>query len=284
MSMEPGKIYEINGVNYHVYDQGHSDKVALLVHGWPDQSDVWAAQVEALQNAGYRTIVPDQLGWGKTDTPADPQRYELSKPVADNIALLDAMGIDKVDVLIGHDWGAFMTWSMCYEIPERIGKHVALSVGHPQAFYDSMSFEQNLGNFYMYQVNMPGWKELALENNGEWLRKYYIPTHPNLDELVERLKAGDIDAMVNWELGNPHNHSFIAWLRGEIKFPPCTVPTLGVWGTGDLPYLLEQQILNSEKYMEASWSYKRHECNSHWQQVDEPERVNKFILDWLGES
>jgi len=103
MSLESGKIYPIHGVNYHVYDEGSSDKVALLVHGWPAQSDVWAPQVEVLQQAGYRTIVPDQLGWGKTETPGDPQRYELSQPIADDIALLYAMGIDKVDLLIGHD-------------------------------------------------------------------------------------------------------------------------------------------------------------------------------------
>ena len=126
--------------------------------------------------------------------------------------------------------------------------------------------------------------ELALENNVEWLRKYVMPTHPNLDELVERLTAGDIDAMLNWEKGNPHNYNFLAWLRGEIKYPLCTIPTLGIWGTGDLPYLLEQQMLSSENYMAAAFSYKRHECNSHWQQVDEPERVNRYILEWLGQT
>jgi len=150
-----------------------------------------------------------------------------------------------------------MTWTMCYEIPERIGKHVALSVGHRQAFWDSMTFQQTHGNFYMHHANVPGWKELALENNGEWLRKYFMLTHPNLDQLVERLKAGDIDAMVNWGKGNPHNYTFIAWLRGEMKFPLCTVPTLGIWGTGDLPYLLEQQMLGSEKHMAAAFSYQR---------------------------
>ena len=79
-------------------------------------------------------------------------------------------------------------------------------------------------------------------------------------------------------------YNFLAWLRGEIKYPLCTIPTLGIWGTGDLPYLLEQQMLSSENYMAAAFSYKRHECNSHWQQVDEPERVNRYILEWLGQT
>jgi pimeloyl-ACP methyl ester carboxylesterase len=283
MSLSPGKKIKVNDINYYVYDEGDGDKVALLIHGWPDQSDVWAGQIEALQKNGYRTIVPDQLGWGKTESPEDPLRYELSKPVADNIELLDKLGVDTVDLLIGHDWGAFMSWLMCYEIPDRIKCHVALSVGHPQSFYDSMSFEQNLGNFYMYQVNLPGFEELALEKNGEWLRKFFMPTHPDLDELVARLKEGDIKAMINWELGNPHNYNFLSWLRGELNFPPCSVPTLGIWCTGDQPHLLEPQMKKSESYMGAKWKYIRHECRSHWQQVDEPERINTFILDWVNE-
>ena len=178
MSLRPGKKIKVNDINYYVYDEGDGDKVALLVHGWPDQSDVWAGQVEALQKNGYRTIVPDQLGWGKTESPEDPLRYELSKPVADNIELLDRLGVDTVDLLIGHDWGAFMSWLMCYEIADRIKCHVALSVGHPQSFYDSMSFEQNLGNFYMYQVNLPGFEQLALEKKWRMVAKIFHANAP----------------------------------------------------------------------------------------------------------
>lgn len=280
MSLEPGKMYEINDVNYHVFDEGQSDKVALLVHGWPDQSDVWSAQVGPLLQAGYRVIVPDQLGWGKTDTPTDPERYEIEKPVADNIALLDALGVTKVDLLIGHDWGSYISWLMCSTIPDRIGKHVTLSVGHPLSFFGNMSFEQNWSNFYMYQVNLPGFKELALENDGEFLRKYFMPNHPDFEQLMPRLRAGDIDAMINWELGNPHNYTYLAMLRDEIQLPQCSVPTMGIWGTGDYPYLLEEQMVKSGDYMDAEWRYERIECNSHWLQVDEPGRINELILDW----
>jgi len=36
MSLSPGKKIKVNDINYYVYDEGDGDKVALLVHGWPE--------------------------------------------------------------------------------------------------------------------------------------------------------------------------------------------------------------------------------------------------------
>jgi len=58
---------KIGGYNYHVSDQGKGDKVAMLVHGMPDDGSCWKYQAPALLKAGYRVIVPDRLGYGKTD-------------------------------------------------------------------------------------------------------------------------------------------------------------------------------------------------------------------------
>lgn len=63
----PGKTMKIGGYNYHVSDQGEGDKVAFLVHGMPDDGSCWKYQAPALLKAGYRVIVPDTLGYGKTD-------------------------------------------------------------------------------------------------------------------------------------------------------------------------------------------------------------------------
>ena len=48
----PGKMMKIGGWNYHVSDQGESDKVVMLVHGMPDDGSCWKYQAPALLNAG----------------------------------------------------------------------------------------------------------------------------------------------------------------------------------------------------------------------------------------
>ena len=60
----PGKTMKIGGYNYHVSDQGEGDKIAMLVHGMPDDGSCWKYQAPALLKAGYRVIVPDTLGYG----------------------------------------------------------------------------------------------------------------------------------------------------------------------------------------------------------------------------
>ena len=101
----PGNKIQVNGVGYHVGEQGSGDKVALLLHGMPDTSSLWRYQVPALVEGGYRVIVPDMLGYGATDKPQDPQRYRGELILGDMIGLLDALGVSKVDLLMGHDWG-----------------------------------------------------------------------------------------------------------------------------------------------------------------------------------
>ena len=52
--------------DFFVVEEGPSDaKAVLLLHGFPDSSQLWRMQVPALVGAGYRVIVPDLRGFGR---------------------------------------------------------------------------------------------------------------------------------------------------------------------------------------------------------------------------
>ncbi len=133
----PGRNIAINGVNYHVGEQGIGDKVVVLLHGMPDTSSVWRFQIPALVKAGYRVIVPDLLGYGETDKPADVSRYQGEKLIADALTMLDTLQLSKVD-LVGHDWGGFLSWELALAVPDRVRRHMVISTGHPDGFSDWM--------------------------------------------------------------------------------------------------------------------------------------------------
>ena len=59
-----------------------------------------------------------------------------------------------------------------------------------------------------------------------------------------------------------------------------TVPTLGIWSSGD-DYLTEAPLKQSGERVEAEWRYQRIEGASHWIQLDEPERLNELLLGFL---
>jgi pimeloyl-ACP methyl ester carboxylesterase len=86
--------------------------------------------------------------------------------------------------------------------------------------------------------------------------------------------------MLNWDRGNQVPSFYLAYMKGELEYPKCRVPTLGIWSRGD-NYLWEEQMVSSSEFMDAEWRYERLEQGSHWVMLDQPEEINRLFLDWL---
>src|SRR4051812_10708518 len=103
-------MLEVNGIRMHAMQAGKGP-VVLLLHGFPDTHAVWRKQIGALVAAGYRVVAPDLRGYGRTDAPHGVAAYGLDHLRADVLALLDALHVDRVD-LVGHDWGGIIAWQI----------------------------------------------------------------------------------------------------------------------------------------------------------------------------
>src|SRR5512132_1054700 len=137
--------YHVNGIDVNVVVAGEGPDV-LQVHGFPDSHEVWRLQIPALLDAGFRVIAPDTRGCGRSDMPPGVSSYRIEHLVADLVGLLDVLGVEKVR-LIGHDWGAVISWHLAIAHPERVDRYVAMSVGHPTA-YASGGMVQKLRGYY----------------------------------------------------------------------------------------------------------------------------------------
>lgn len=104
----------------------------LLVHGWPQHWWSWRRVIPQLVET-HRVIAPDLRGHGWTAAPATG--YEKAQLAADLLALLDALGIDRV-TWVGHDWGAYSGFLAALRAPWRIERMLALSIPHPWARRD----------------------------------------------------------------------------------------------------------------------------------------------------
>lgn len=279
----PGKRLEIGGVHYHVSDQGEGERVVLLLHGMPDTSSLWRHQVPKLLGAGFRVIAPDMLGYGKTEKPEAAERYAGDRVVADLLTLIATLDLPRMD-LVGHDWGAFASWELVLRRPELFRRHVALSVGHPGALFGELSTRSLKENWYMYLNGQEAAPDLYRLNGCEFLRKYVLSTHPEIEEVCARLEdPAAMRAMLNWDRGNPMASFYLAVLTGELEYPRCQVPTLGIWSSGD-QYMWEEQMRRSAEWMEAEWRYERMENASHWLTLDRPEEVGRLLLEWLAKG
>ena len=83
-----------DGLAFDVRDEGpRSGDVAVLLHGFPQDSRCWAEVAPVLHRGGLRTLAPDQRGYSPSARPADVSAYRVSTLAADALAVMDAAGV-----------------------------------------------------------------------------------------------------------------------------------------------------------------------------------------------
>ena len=92
-------------------------RTAVLLHGKNFGGYYWKNTIDALANAGYRVVVPDQIGWGKSSKP--DLHFSFSKLAANTANLLDSLGVQKI-VLFGHSTGGMLAVRFARTYPQRV--------------------------------------------------------------------------------------------------------------------------------------------------------------------
>ena len=101
----------------------------MLVHGWPQHWWMWRHVVPLLAPHA-RLVMIDLRGFGWSDAP--PGAYDKQTLADDLLAVLDALGLDRVR-LMAHDWGAWSGFLACLAAPERFAAFLALGAPRPAA-------------------------------------------------------------------------------------------------------------------------------------------------------
>ncbi|KAG2687533.1 hypothetical protein I3760_09G056200 [Carya illinoinensis] len=117
------------GLKLHLADIGSGPNVVVFLHGFPEIWYTWRHQMIAVANAGFRAIAPDYRGYGLSDTPAEPEKASFADIITDLLAILDALGLDKV-FLIAKDFGARPAYLFAIFHPERVLGVVTMGVPH----------------------------------------------------------------------------------------------------------------------------------------------------------
>ena len=94
----------------------------VLLHGKNFNGAYWKTTIEALINEGYRVIVPDQIGFGKSSKPIGYQ-FTFQQLAQNTKAVLDGLDIDKI-YLLGHSMGGMLATRFALMYPERVEKLV----------------------------------------------------------------------------------------------------------------------------------------------------------------
>jgi len=275
MSQFRTRRVKANEIEHFLIDEGEGQPV-LLLHGFPDTSSLWRHQIPALVDAGFRAVAPDLRGRGRTQASARLEEYALPGMVPDLVALLDALGIERAHV-VGHDFGAGLGWLLAALHPERVGHLVVLSVGHP-ATRERPTLEQLQKSWYQLFFQFGGVAEELLRESDWYLFREFLQGSGDVEDYIADLsRPGALTAALNW-----YRASFpVARLLAPApKLPPVKAPTLGLWSTGD-QYLPEYRMVRSAYYVAGPWRYERIEDASHWIPLDQAQRLNRLIGEFL---
>ncbi len=260
------------GIEFEVTGDGSP---VMLLHGFPDSGRLWRNQIPALVDAGFKVIVPDQRGYGRSDKPADIDAYQIPFLCGDVMAVLDDVGVERAHI-VGHDWGAAVAWAMASLVPDRVDRLVALSVGHPATFFGA-GFEQREKSWYMLLFQFEGIAEQWLSADG-WANFRTWSKHPDSDAVIAELEsAGSLTPGLNWYRANVHPRTMV---EPPMLLPPVQASTLGVWSSGDFA-LTEAQMKDSAAQVTGPWRYERIDGPGHWMQLEAPDRVNGLLIDFL---
>lgn len=121
---------EGGALRVHYLDEG-SGPTVLLMHGEPSWCYLYRHMIPVLVEAGLRCIVPDLVGFGRSDKPAERSDYSYARHVEWMRALLlDHIGISDA-TLVGQDWGGLIGLRVVAEQPERFARVVVANTGLP---------------------------------------------------------------------------------------------------------------------------------------------------------
>ncbi len=268
-----------DGIELAVLDEGQGRPV-LLLHGFPDTARLWRHQIAALTAAGFRAVAPDLRGRGESEQPAAVEDYAAPHSAADMLALLDALGMEQADV-VAHDFGAVVGWWLAERHPDRVRSLVAMSVGHPSA-YRSRTMEDREKAWYQLLFQFEGVAEELLQRDDWSLFRGWLREDGDMDDYIADLsRPGRLTAALNWYRANLGPQLELRRATGAPRPARIEVPVLGLWSTGD-HYLTEERMIASGDVCSTGWRYERIDDASHWMQLDQPQRINELLLEFLA--
>ena len=233
--------------NLYYEDDGKGPAI-LMTHGFVASTGMWDGQVEAFKDR-FRLIRWDMRGHGQTECQDDQSAYGQDITVADMVAILDHLEVEKA-IIVGHSLGGFMSLRLNVMHPERVSALVLQGCGPGYRSDDSRAKWNERVDGRAKTIIEEGYK--ALGGAAE------VPVSVQRSSQELAMAARGILAQVDAKVID--------------SLPHIDVPTLVIIGAGDSYYLqgsdyMANRIPGAEHIVVPD--------AGHGVNIDQPEIVNK---------
>ncbi|MEU6339657.1 alpha/beta hydrolase [Streptomyces sp. NPDC046977] len=305
----------------HLVEQGDGPLV-LLVHGFPEGWYSWRHQLPALAAAGYRAVAVDVRGYGRSSRPDAVAAYRMLDLVADNVAVVRALGEESA-VVVGHDWGSAIAANSALAEPDVFRAVGMLGVPYtprggprPAEVFARMGGDAGQEEFYVAYFQEPGRAEAEIEPDVRgWLAGFYaalaagtmpppgaaspyfvggggtlrdrFPAGPPPAWLGEDgldVCAGEFERTGTTGALNRYRNMDRDWEDlAAFDGAPLVQPSLFVAGAQDASVAwLADAIGAFPDTLPGLAASHLLDDCGHWVQQERPDEVNRILVDWLA--
>ncbi|MCC5581795.1 alpha/beta hydrolase [Microtetraspora sp. AC03309] len=279
------------GTRFHVVEAGDGPLV-LLLHGFPQFWWTWRHQLVSLPAAGYRAVAADLRGYGASDKP--PRGYDLPTLAMDAAGLIRALG-ETGAIVVGHDWGGLLAWTMGALDPKVVRRLVPVSAPHPLRLRASLITDplgQLRASGHSLGFQLPALPERRLTSDGgalvgRLLDEWSGPEWPPEDVALTYRDAFRIPGVAHCALEyhrwfgrsqlRPDGLRYARQMRAEVE-----APTLQLHGSLD-SCILPRTAQGSSRFVAAPYRWRMIEGAGHFPHEERPEQFDAELIAWLSD-
>jgi len=276
-------------------EENKNKPLVICLHGFPDNAHSFRHQLPFLAEAGYRVIAPTLRGYEPRSQPEDND-YSVTTVAHDIFAWIDQLGEQKVH-LVGHDWGAIISYAACAMAPERFISLTTLAVPHTARFLAAVRKvpKQVMKSWYISFFQLPGIADYMLQRN-DWsliktLWKKWSPGFQLSDNDWQTLRhtfnsPGVKQAMLSYYRQNLSPGIMMGIKKNQASLL-TTVPVATLAITGEHDGCVDSELYEhtfSDHDFPKGYRIERLTDAGHFCHQERPELINSLLLDWFRKN
>ena len=262
----------------------------LLLHGFPEGAFIWDDVMLRLSGHAH-CVAPNLRGYERSSAPAAVEAYRAKHLVTDIAALIDSVGA-PIDLLVAHDWGGAVAWTLAAQRPQLIKRLLIINSPHPATFLRELraSPAQQAASAYMNFLCRPDAAALLVEDDFKRLWPFFTQMggaawlDDALREQYRNLWRQGLEGPLNYYRASPLKPATspndpIHQIELPRALVTVTVPTTVVWGDADVA--LPPSLLDGLGEFVSPLVVHRIAGASHWIVHEQPALIAATIEQML---